>query len=432
MRMTAYGYDFHQTTIAKIESAQRPLRVRELADFAALYGVEVQDLVYPPTRSLPEIDQEIADVTARLDLAREDASTATRQLQSARERMSAAQAAYQVSVAEVAVLEGRLASLSADREKVISWESDEDSSFVEGSDKTGRNAPEATVTPITSIAGGGPTVLRVILGAHLRHLRERANILREDAGYHIRASGSKIARLEAGQLGFKERDLVDLLDLYGVRDEADRTRLLELAQQANTPGWWHDYSDIVPTWFEAYIGLEMAASEMRLYEVQSVPELLQTHDYSRAVTARDQGDISTREIERRVRLRTERQARFLDRRLRPANLQVVLDEAVLRRQVGGPAVMHDQLNHLTEIAKQPNISVQVLPLETTDSVAGSFSILQFAEPYLPDVVYVEQLTSALYLDKPEEVDTYRRVIERLSSQALEPQQTMQFLRRLLQ
>src|SRR5262249_8689830 len=162
-----------------------------------------------------------------------------------------------------------------------------------------------------------------------------------------------------------------LLNLYGAKDPGEYQPLLELARQANTPGWWHDYSDILPNWFEEYIGLEMAATEIWVYEVQSVPELLQTDDYSNAVASRDYGDFPAREIERRVRLRTTRRAKFLDRSNPPA-LRVLLDEAVLRRQIGGATVMRNQLKHLAEIAERPNMTVQVLPLETSnDSAEGS-------------------------------------------------------------
>jgi transcriptional regulator with XRE-family HTH domain len=428
--MMAYGYDFHQTTIAKIEAAQRPLRVRELADFAALYDVEVQDLVYPPTRSLLEIDQEIEELTGRLAVAEADEVRARRQLESARVAAEAAQAAYQASAAEVAVLESRLGSLSADREKARSWGPDGDSPLPVGSDKADQGALPATAAPIASMAGG-PTVLRIIAGAQLRRLREAAGITADQAAGAIRASRSKIARLETGRTGFKGRDIADLLLLYGVTDEQERRALLALAQQANTPGWWHDYADLLPDWFETYIGLEMAASEMRVYENRIVPELLQTADYSRAATRLGYASASAEEADRRVRLRMARKEHFLGR-LDPPRLRVVLDEAVLRRPVGAAAVMRDQITYLAEIAEQPNVTIQVLPFQADGhSAEGSFSILRFAEPELPDVVYIEQLTSALYLDRREEVGVYLGVMDGLANRALAPHRTTQFLRDLL-
>jgi transcriptional regulator with XRE-family HTH domain len=427
--MTAYGYDFHQTTIAKIEAAQRPLRVRELADFAALYGVEVQHLVYPPSRSLPEIDQEIAEVTARLGLAREAAKAAGAHLASAHKAARDAEATHQASLADVAVLEGRLASLSADREKVIGWESGVGSSIVAGSDQAGQESLELTVDSIDSIAERGPTILRIVLGAHLRRLREARGITPDRAADEIRASHSKIARIEMGRVGVKERDLVDLLNLYGVTNKMECMPLLELARQANYPGWWHDYSDILPHWFEPYIGLEMAATEMRVCAAQSVPELLQTEGYSRAVALPNYRDSSMRDSERRVRLWRARQEKFFERS-NPPYLRVLLDEVVLRRLVGGPAVMRGQLDHLAEIAERPNITVQVVPLDSWEAVEGAFSILRFAEFSLPSIVYLEQLTSALYLEKSEDVEIYQRAMDRLSAQALTPQHTIMLIRNI--
>jgi transcriptional regulator with XRE-family HTH domain len=426
--MTAYGYDFHQTMIAKIEAAQRPLRVRELADFAALYGVEVQELVYPPTGSLPETDQEIAEVAARRDMVRAQAAHARHQLEAAREAMQRAQKAYEVSAAEAAVLDGRLASLQAERQKLISWESDEDP-LAGGSDKTERDVLEPTGTSI-ALTAGGPTVLRILLGAQLRRLREAKQVTVEEAGYVIRASHSKITRLEAGRVGFKDRDIADLLTFYGVTDEEEAQALRALARRANAPGWWHDYSDILPTWFEAYIGLEEAATQIRAYEIQFVPGLLQTQDYAHAVALLGHDSASTREIDRRVRLRMARQA-LLDRP-DPPNLEVVLDEAVLRRQVGDPDVMRVQLKHLTEMAELPHVTIQMLPFQADGrSVEGSFSILRFPEHDLPDVVYLEQLTSALYLDNPKDVNSYLKAMKRLNTQALTSYETTQFLKQLL-
>jgi transcriptional regulator with XRE-family HTH domain len=429
VRMTAYGYDFHQTTIAKIEAAQRPLRVRELADFAALYGVEVQDLVYPPSGSLPEIDEEIIEVRARLSKARHVADAASAQLESAHTAAREAEATHRASLAEVTFLEGRLTSLSADREKVISWESEVESSLAGASAETEQGAFESTAS-ITSIAEGGPTALRIVLGTHLRRLREAQGIPAEGAAAELRASASKITRIEMGRTGVKERDLVDLLTLYGVKSPAERARLVELARQANSPGWWHDYSDILPGWFEPYIGLEMAATEVWVHAVQSVPDLLQTEDYSRAATLSDYRDSSTRDSERRVRLRRVRQEKFFERS-DPPHLWVLLDEAVLRRQFGGPAVMRGQLDHLAELAEQPQITVQVLPLETRGSTETSFNILRFAESSLPGLVYLEQLSSAIYLEKPTDVDIYQTAMQRLSTQALAPHRTIMFLQKLI-
>ncbi len=280
-------------------------------------------------------------------------------------------------------------------------------------------------------AAGGPTVLRILLGAQLRRLREGQRITLEDAGKRIRASHSKISRLETGRVGFKDRDITDLLTLYGVTDEEEREALRALARRANAPGWWHDYSDVLPHWFEAYVGLEEVATQIRAYEVQFVPGLLQTEDYARAVTLLGHDGEPPRDIERRVRLRMARQS-VLDRE-EPPNLWAVIDEAVLRRPAGSPAIMHGQLKHLADLAQRPNVTIQIIPFQAGGHAAagGPFSILRFAEPDLPDVVYLEQLTSALYLDKPDTVDSYLRVMERICMEAATPADSAELIAGLI-
>ncbi|MEV4065790.1 helix-turn-helix domain-containing protein [Nonomuraea dietziae] len=286
------------------------------------------------------------------------------------------------------------------------------------------------VRPLSSAQGGGPTVLRILLGAQLRRLRTAKGISREDAGYAIRASHAKISRLELGQVSFKERDVADLLTMYGVIDPDDRARLIELARQANQPGWWHKYSDLLPGWFEVYIGLEGAASIIRTYENQFVPGLLQSPDYARAVISLAHDRAPAGEMERRVALRTTRQQRLTGER--PLSLWAVLDEAVLRRTIGGAQVMRAQVEHLIEASELPNVTVQVMPFDRGGHAAagGPFSILRFPEPELPDVVYMEQLSSALYLDKLAESEHYTKVMDRLSVQADTPAESRRFLERL--
>jgi transcriptional regulator with XRE-family HTH domain len=284
----------------------------------------------------------------------------------------------------------------------------------------------------TAQPAGGPTVLRRLLGAQLRRLRERQGITREEAGYAIRASGSKMSRLELGRVGFKERDVADLLTLYGVTDETDRESLLALAQDANSPGWWHRYGDVLPSWFETYVGLEEAAALIRTYEVQFIPGLLQTEEYARAVISLGNSTAPPEEIEQRVSLRITRQ-KLLTRGDSP-RLWAVVDEAALRRPIGGREVMRGQIERLIEATKLPSVILQVLPFRVGGHTAeaGAFSILRFPESDLPDVVYVEQLTSALYLDRRDDVDSYMEAMERLCVVSAPPDETAEILSRILQ
>jgi transcriptional regulator with XRE-family HTH domain len=276
--------------------------------------------------------------------------------------------------------------------------------------------------------GSGPTALRILLGSQLRKLREAKNVTREEAGHLIRGSESKISRMELGRVGFKERDVADLLTLYGVEDPQARAAVLDLVATANEPGWWHRFNDVLPTWFQAYVGLEEAAARIRTYEVQFVPGLLQTKEYARAVVTAGSAGIAAEEIARRVDLRLERQ-RIFDRPDGPV-FWAVIDEAALRRPIGGVEVMRAQIEHLVDLMRQPNITIQVMPFSFGGHSAegGAFSILRFPDQDLPDVVYVEQLASALYLDKREDVDRYTEVMERLCAVSTTPDETIELLR----
>jgi transcriptional regulator with XRE-family HTH domain len=277
----------------------------------------------------------------------------------------------------------------------------------------------------------GPTVLRMLLGSQLRRLREDAGITPDRAGYEIRASRSKISRMEHGRVGFKERDVADLLTLYGVTDEAVRSHMLTLAEHANSQGWWARYDDVMPDWFETYVGLEQATSLIRTYELQFVPGLFQTEDYAREVTLLGHRSAPAAEIERRVSLRVKRQ-QILDSETGP-RVWAVIDESALRRPLGGREVMRDQLIHLIELAERPQVTLQVMPFDRGghSAAGGSFSILRFAEPDLPDVVYIEQLTGALYLDRAVEIDHYREVMNSLSAEAETPADSARQLAGLL-
>jgi transcriptional regulator with XRE-family HTH domain len=276
----------------------------------------------------------------------------------------------------------------------------------------------------------GPTVQRLVLGGHLRRLREQAHITTETAAGVIRGSHSKISRMEHGRVGFKERDIADLLTIYGVTDSDEREALLKLARESNTPGWWQGYADILPHWVEPYFGLEAAASFIRNYELQFVPGLLQTESY--ALSLIRLGNAPTEEdVLRRAEARMSRQD--ILRREAPPRVWAVVDEGALRRPIGGAKVMREQLKHLIDMCDHPAVTLQVLPFQVAShpAMGGPFTILRFSEPDLRDVVYIEQLTSALYLDKAAEVDSYLEVMEQLCLQAEPAAKTQQILRAAL-
>ncbi|MFL5794092.1 MAG: helix-turn-helix domain-containing protein [Actinomycetes bacterium] len=281
-------------------------------------------------------------------------------------------------------------------------------------------------------APGGPTVQRMLVGTQLRRLRIDAGLSREQAGEAIRASEWKIHRLENGQVGFKDRDIIDLLRLYGVADPTEVAEFVALAREANSPGWWQHYGDVLPPWFRTYVDLESVATLIRTYEGQFIPGLLQTDAYMRAVVQGAHLDESAEEAGRRVRLRMARQT--LLTREQPPRLWAVVDEAAMRRPVGGREVMRGQLERLIEAAKLPNVTLQVLAFDAGahPAMVGSFSVLRFPEEELPDVVYLEHLTSALYLNKPEEVDQYLHIMESICVRAAPPDQTVALLHQILE
>jgi hypothetical protein len=272
-----------------------------------------------------------------------------------------------------------------------------------------------------------PTVVRMLLGAQLRRLREGTGISPEKAGYEIRSSRSKISRMETGRVGFKIRDVEDLLTLYGVVSPEERAKIMALARRSRAAEWWTQYSDILPDWFETYLALESAAVAIRSFEIQFVPGLFQTEDYARAVTRLGHQTAPEHEVERRVHLRRQRQDVLA--RAHPPRVWAMLDEAVLRRPLGGTAVMRAQLRHLAEVARMPHVTLQVVPFARGGhaGASGSFSILRFADADLPDVVFIEQLTSAVYLDQRPDVEHYLEIVDQLSGEALPPGATTRFL-----
>lgn len=285
-------------------------------------------------------------------------------------------------------------------------------------------------TPGGGSSVGDPTVLKILLGAQLRRLRETAGVSRDDAGYHIRASGSKISRLELGRVSFKERDVSDLLDLYHVAGE-QKDQLVQLTREANATPWWQKYREVVPDWFQVYVGLEEAATLIRVYEVQFVPGLLQTEEYARAVVMQGSPGLSPDEVDNRVNVRLGRQRLFAKENA--PRLWAIVDEAALRRPMGGRDVLAGQIKRLMEAVSEPNITLQVMPFKYGGHGAegGAFTIMRFPETDLPDVVYMEYLTGAHYIDKPEEVERYAAVMGRVSVAATSPDQTREILTGML-
>jgi len=268
----------------------------------------------------------------------------------------------------------------------------------------------------------GPTVLRILLGTQLRRLRESRGISAQAAARAIRGSESKISRIELGRNAIREIDVLDLLTFYGV-GPVEREQLLTLAEQANRPGWWHRFNDILPDWFQPYVGMEEAATSIRVYQPQLVPGLLQIPAYTAAVLA--VCDIPLSEAERHVMLRKERQRRFSEGKLK---LWAIIEETALRRPVGSKEILRDQLRYLLSLGRRPNFALQIIPGGMGSHVVPSgFTILRFAQPDLPDVAYLEHLTSALYFDKKADVDRYLLAMERLSIMSAKPSETPEIL-----
>ncbi|MGH3797438.1 MAG: helix-turn-helix domain-containing protein [Pseudonocardiaceae bacterium] len=280
--------------------------------------------------------------------------------------------------------------------------------------------------------GCGPVVVRMVLGARLRWCREGCGVSREVAGAVIGVSGVELGLLELGRVGFSEGDVVGLLGLYGVVDVGVREGLVGLARGGGVAGWWCEYGDVVPGWFEFYVGLEQGCSVVRTYEPGLVPGLLQTEQCARGVIGLGcaVGSVgSVEEVERRVALRMRRQEVL--RSVGGPSLWAVVDEGALWR-LGGRVAMRAQVRYLLEMAELPNVTLQVVPFHCGGQVGvgGPFTILRFAASDLPDVVYLEQLTSALYLDGECDVEHYLVVMDRLCVQAKSPAQTIKFLHSL--
>jgi transcriptional regulator with XRE-family HTH domain len=269
----------------------------------------------------------------------------------------------------------------------------------------------------------GPLVARIRLGVRLRQLRESRGLSAQQAAKAIRGSDSKISRIELGRHPARPVDVVDLLTFYDLTEQAQHGAILALASEAALPAWWHGYSDVLPTWFQTYLGLEEAAESIRSYDTQFIPGLLQTDDYAAGLLS-----ISGRaapEIVRLLEVRAERARRFAAGRGR---LGCVVDEAVLYRPGSDPKVLPSQLTHLRDALSRHDVDVQVRPLAAgVPAVPAAFTIIAFADPELPDVVFTEQLTSASYLDRPADVSRYGVALEQLSSSSPPPEETSGFI-----
>lgn len=265
-------------------------------------------------------------------------------------------------------------------------------------------------------ASVNPTVRRRRLGAELRRLRELKGMTAEEVAGRLMVSQSKISRLENGRRSISQRDVRDLCDVYEVEDERVRAGLMEMARESRQRGWWHDFGDIP---YSVYIGLEAEASSIRAYESSFVPGLLQTREYAEAVVAGTQPDTEPTAIKRRVDVRMKRQDRIYGED-ELGSLWVVIDEAVLRREVGSKQVMADQLFQLLELSGRPNINLQVIPFThgAHPGMTGTFSLMEFPESADSTVVYFEGVTSDLYLEKEADVRRYTNLYDHLRAAAL--------------
>jgi transcriptional regulator with XRE-family HTH domain len=280
--------------------------------------------------------------------------------------------------------------------------------------------------------GGGPTVLRMILGRQLAALREKAGLSYDQAAEVIYTSAATVRRMERAEGALKPLNVKSLLIAYGITDAREIDAFLALARDASKPGWWHSYDDVLPPWFRTLIGLEEAASLIRGYDPQWIPGLLQTPDYARASVATGFPDATEEEVTRRVELRLARQ-HILDRP-DPPRLWLVIDEAALRRPAAstGPQVLRAQLDALAGAAARPNVTLQVLPFTAGfhPAMYGPFRIFRFDGQDQPDIVYGETMTSAFYIDKPDEAALYAQALDRASAQATPAEHTVKVLRQI--
>ncbi|MEU1264651.1 helix-turn-helix transcriptional regulator [Streptomyces cellulosae] len=278
-----------------------------------------------------------------------------------------------------------------------------------------------------------PTLLKMLVGVQLAGFREDSGLSQDQAARSVGFSGAKLSRIESGK-GRRpptESDVRKLLDLYGT-DGYEASVLLKLLRRAGEPGWWQRYDKrLMPEWFDRLVGLQEAAATIRTFEIQYVPGLLQTADYTRAVVERGLPNAPASEVQRRVELRMRR-AQLLLREDAP-QLWAVIDESVLLRVLGDRTVMRDQLGHLAKMAERPNVTLQIVPLNVTNASAPGIPVtyLRFGGLDLPDVVYLEHIRSANFLEDRDETEEYRIVLDRLADEALTPRESVEILRRTI-
>jgi transcriptional regulator with XRE-family HTH domain len=273
-----------------------------------------------------------------------------------------------------------------------------------------------------------PTIRRRRLGTELRRLREEAHVTIDVVADRLGCSPSKVSRIETGHTSATPRDVKDMLDVYGIAG-MESEELVQIAREARQKGWWHPYSTVL---VGAYVGLEAAARSIRAYEQQVIPGLLQSEDYAVAMIRAARLSDTPLEIDRRVHVRMARQSLLIQDE--PIELRVVLDEAVLSRPVGGEAVMRDQFVRLIEATELPNVTLQVLPFAAGAHAAmdGTFAILDFPEAQDPDVVYAENATGGLFLEKSEELKKYSSIFDTIRAAALTPEESTALIARLIE
>ncbi|MFD9215044.1 helix-turn-helix domain-containing protein [Streptomyces sp. NPDC059544] len=273
-----------------------------------------------------------------------------------------------------------------------------------------------------------PTVRRRRLGQELRRLRELKGMTAEEVADRLLVSQSKISRLENGRRSISQRDVRDLCGVYEVEDHRVVDSLMQMAKDSRQQGWWHAFGDIP---YSVYIGLETDAASLRVYESLIVPGLLQTRDYAHAVIEGMWPEATQSEIDKRIQIRLKRQDRLTDPD-NPLRFWAVIDEALLRRVVGNEQIMADQLEHLAQLSQQPHVTLQVLPyaVGAHPGMYGKFAILEFQDAMDASVVYLEGVTSDLYLEKPNDVQSYTVMYEHLRAKALSAEESLAFIRRV--